>query len=118
MAAFESASSRHPGSDPVSTRLEVVEATARREAAFRVALRLVAARFAFDDFVVPVLVARVFLGAGVTFRVFAATVRFRLDEAAFFLEDVEEELFTKRTGFFAREAAVEEGFRFFDDAIV
>lgn len=29
-----------------------------------------------------------------------------------------EELFTKRTGFFARDAVVEEGFRFFDEAIL
>ncbi|MGB1049903.1 MAG: hypothetical protein ACPG3U_09480 [Rhodothermales bacterium] len=111
--AFESASSRQPGRAPESRRFEVVEATAFRDAGFRELVFLPDVRAAAED-----VLLRGFCGAGEAFLAFAVTVRFRLVEADDFLEDADEEPLTKRTGFFARDAVVEEGFRFFDDAIV
>ena len=55
------------------------------------------------------------------FRVLLAVVRLvPFEPAAAFLDaDFDAvEVFTKRTGFFARDAVVEAGFRFFDEAIL
>lgn len=111
--AFESASSRHPGRELEWTRLEVVEAAAFLPAGFREPIRLLEVRAEGED-----VLLRDFLGAAEALRAFAVTVRFRPVEAVCFLEDADEEPLTKRTGFFARDAVVEEGFRFFDDAMV
>ena len=99
-------------------RFDVVEATALRDVAFRVPLRLVEALFEEEDLAVLGLLKRLFSGAGLALRALAETFRFRLVDDVFFAAEAVEELFTKRTGFFAREAVVEEGFRFFDDAMV
>ncbi len=119
-------------------RWDVLEATARRDEAFRAELVFLVVRFEAVDFLSGELFA-VFSFVVVRFvvellaerlsaTVLAATVFFadlRVCVGVFEVRErelerlfvEEEEPFTKRTGFFARDAVVEEGFRFFDEAI-
>jgi hypothetical protein len=114
-----SESSRHPGRTPPSGRREDVEATARRDVAAREA-----GFFPEEDverdvaFRVPV--------RGVAFTAFLAepfpfderAVRREVLDADFDADRAAPELLTKRTGFFARDAVVEEGLRFFEEAMI
>lgn len=94
-------------------RFDVVEATALRDVAFRVPLRLVEARFEEEDLAVLGLLKRLFLGAGPALRALAETFRFRLVEDVFFAAEAVEELFYKAHGFLRPRSGRRRRFPFF-----
>jgi len=113
-----SARSRHPGSDPVSS--ERVEAAARAEPARRAADRPEADPVA-DETVLEVARADALAAVGeVALRELPARVPRRFFPV-FVTEGVAAEVaepFTKRTGFFARDAVDELGLRFLEEAMI
>lgn len=116
-----SARSRHPGSEPVCALRETVEATAFRDLAFRWGEVFREPDFLAveaDDLAVAFRVALRPV-APTVFLVGLLVLAERAARREVFDDDVvEDELLTKRTGFFAREAVVEVGFRFFEEAMV